>query len=70
MTLLYSDIPPLKVPSGQETINACFHRLFSQSDEISIAVGYISRNALDELDSLIEQYKPKRVVLTMGMYYI
>lgn len=70
MTLLYSDIPPLEVPTGQETINACFHRLFSQSDEIHIAVGYISSNSLDELDRLIEKYKPKKVVLTMGMYYI
>lgn len=70
MTLLYSDIPPLEVPSGQETINDCFHRLFSQSDEINIAVGYISSNALDELNRLIEKYKPKKVVLTMGMYYI
>lgn len=51
MSLLYSSVPPLKAHPGQETINEAFHRLAHESDEISIAVGYVSRLSLEELQS-------------------
>lgn len=68
MTLLYSTIPPLKTTPGQETINDAFHRLAKESDEISVAVGYISRLSLAELDDVVETSNISRVTLTMGMY--
>lgn len=70
MVLLYSEIPPLPDNTNLETINQCFHRLFTQADEVTIAVGYISRNALDELDALVHRYRPKNITLTIGMYHI
>lgn len=68
MTLLYSTIPPLKTAPGQETISEAFHRLAQESDEISVAVGYISRLSLAELDEVVEQSNVSRVTLTIGMY--
>lgn len=68
MTLLYSDVPPLKTTSIQETINEAFHRLAQESDEISIAVGYISLLSLDELDEVIQKNNISNVTLTIGMY--
>ncbi|KFI50556.1 restriction endonuclease PLD domain-containing protein [Bifidobacterium callitrichos] len=68
MTLLYSTIPPLKTTPGQETINDAFHRLAKESDEISVAVGYISRLSLAELDDVVETSNISRVTLTIGMY--
>ena len=68
MTLLYSTIPPLKTTLGQETINDAFHRLAKESDEISVAVGYISRLSLAELDDVVETSNISHVTLTIGMY--
>lgn len=68
MTLLYSSIPPLRTALNQETINDAFHRLAQQSDEISIAVGYISLLSLDELDEIIRKNNISKVTLTIGMY--
>ena len=68
MTLLYSAIPPLRTTSDQETINEAFHRLAEESDEISIAVGYISLLSLDELNEVIQKNGISKVTLTIGMY--
>lgn len=68
MSLLYSSVPPLKAHPGQETINEAFHRLAHESDEISIAVGYVSRLSLEELDKVVGENNISRVTLTIGMY--
>lgn len=68
MSLLYSSVPPLKACPGQETINEAFHRLAHMSDEISIAVGYISLLSLKELDEVVRENNISRVTLTVGMY--
>lgn len=68
MTLLYSNIPPMKTVPGQETISEAFRRLAQEADEIFVAVGYISRLSLAELDEVVEQCGVSRISLTIGMY--
>lgn len=70
MKLLYSNILPLRPSAGQELFIDRFSDALSRSDEVHIAVGYISKAALLELDSLVATYGNKKVVLTIGMYYI
>ncbi len=70
MKLLYSSILPLRVLPGQELFVDRVKEALSKSDEVHIAVGYISKAALQELDSLVSDYGIKRIILTIGMYYI
>lgn len=70
MKLLYTNILPLGTTIEQETIIDCFTSQVAKSDKIDIAVGYISRAALDELERLVEDYDIKNICLTIGMYYI
>ena len=70
MKLLYSDILPLGLEEDQTTIADCFGDLISECDSIDIAVGYVSRSALVELDILISEHNIGHVSLIMGMYYI
>lgn len=70
MKLLYSNILPLGVEDGQTTILDEFNEQVKKADRIYIAVGYISRASLIELENMVEEYGIKKVVLTIGMYYI
>lgn len=70
MKLLYSNILPLATLGGQETIIDCFNEQIAKSDRVEIAVGYISRAALEELDHLVEEYNISSICLTIGMYFI
>lgn len=70
MKLLYSDILPLKTEKNQQTIMDCFEKQLQQSDSVNIAVGYVSKASLEELDLLISKYNIKNVNLNMGMYFI
>ena len=70
MKLLYSNILPLGTEDNQQTIADCFEEQLSKSDRIEIAVGYVSRASLDELDSLVEKYNIRNICLNIGMYYI
>lgn len=70
MKLLYSNILPLGTDDTQQTIADCFEDQLSKADRIEIAVGYVSRASLEELDSLIEKYNIKNICLNIGMYYI
>src|SRR3954447_5381706 len=70
MKLLYSNILPLRTLEGQETIIDCFNEKIAKSDRVEIAVGYISRAALEELDRLIEEHNITNICLTIGMYFI
>lgn len=70
MKLLYSNILPLGTSEGQETIIDCFNEQTAKADRIEIAVGYISRAALDELERLVDEYSISNIHLTIGMYFI
>ena len=51
MRLLYSNILPLGTSDDQLTIIDCFKEQLSKADYVEIAVGYVSRASLEELDS-------------------
>lgn len=70
MELLYTDILPLEKPGDRQTITERFNSLLAQSDKVDIAVGYTSQASIEELDTLVEQYKLDEVHLTIGMYYV
>ena len=50
MRLLYSNILPLQIEEGKETIVEAINSQMRLADRIDIAVGYVSRASLDELD--------------------
>jgi len=70
MKILYSNILPLATDEGQDTIINCFNMQVEKADCIEIAVGYISRAALDELEHLVNEYNISNIRLTIGMYFI
>jgi len=70
MKILYSDILPLGIEEGQTTISDCFHTEFVNSDKIEIAVGYVSKASLEELDTLVSENNIRSICLIIGMYYI
>ncbi|MEA4986944.1 MAG: NgoFVII family restriction endonuclease [Anaerovorax sp.] len=70
MKLLYSDILPLALEDGQMTISDCFHDEISNADSVEIAVGYVSKAALEELDLLVAECGIHSICLNIGMYYI
>ena len=53
MELLYSNILPMGTDKGQRTILEAFSSCLSAADRVDIAVGYVSRSSLEELDSLV-----------------
>lgn len=70
MKLLYSDILPLAAEDGQQTIAVCFKEQLTKADRLEIAVGYVSRASLEELDELAAKCNIGTVCLNIGMYYI
>lgn len=70
MELLYSNILPLATLDGQQTIIGCFNEQIAKSDRVEIAVGYISRAALEELNDLVVEHNISNICLTIGMYFI
>ena len=64
MRLLYSNILPLATDEGQETITEAINNQMQSADRIEIAVGYVSRASLEELDLLIEENNIKNICLT------
>ena len=70
MRLIYSDMLPVGVRDGQQSIIDCFNEQLGKADEIEIAVGYVSKAALLELDRLIEDNHIQKITLTIGMYYV
>ena len=63
MKLLYSNILPLGTSDDQQTITDSFTEELQQSDRIDIAVGYVSKASLEELDFLIEHNDIKNICL-------
>ncbi len=69
MNVLYSNILPISTSKGQQTIIDCLYEQMNIADKIEIAVGYISRASLEEMDALVERFNIKRICITIGMYY-
>lgn len=70
MNLLYSNILPLGTEEGQNTIIDTIKEQITLSDRIDIAVGYVSRASLDEIEYLVEQNNIKNICLIIGMYFV
>ena len=70
MKILCSNILPLPIEDGQETVSEGFHREAAHSDSLEIATGYVSKAALEELDRIVSQHNLHHISLTIGMYYI
>ena len=68
MKLLYSDILPLGVNEDQMTVIECIQEQLRNCDEVNIAVGYVSKAALEELDSLVAKDNIQHIHLLVGMY--
>lgn len=70
MTVLLTDLLPVPSTENQENFRQEFFNLLKASDQIEIAVGYISSASLDELDTQIRNMGLKNVLLLIGMYYV
>lgn len=70
MQLLYSNILPMALKDNQVSILDEITKCFAESDEVEIVVGYVSRASLEELDRLVTENNIKKIILTIGMYYI
>ena len=70
MKLLYSNILPLGTEDNQETISERFLEEVSSSDAVEIAVGYVSKAALQVLEQIVDEQNIRRIVLTIGMYFV
>jgi restriction endonuclease, putative len=70
MKLLYSNILPYGTEDSQETVTERFMKEASTADTVEIAVGYVSKAALHELEQIVDEHKICHIVLTMGMYYV
>lgn len=70
MKFLYTNILPIGVPEGGETFAETVAAEINTAERVEIAVGYVSRASLLELDSLIRSAHVKYTVLTIGMYFI
>lgn len=70
MKFLYTDILPIGVPEGGTSFASAVATEIETSERVEIAVGYVSRASLLELDSLIRNAHVSYTVLTIGMYFI
>lgn len=70
MKLLYSDILPIGIEEGQTKIADCFFDEAGKSDGIEIAVGYISKAALKELDTFVEASGLKNILLIIEKLFV
>lgn len=69
MQLLYSDILPLKLEEGQKSFLEYFKEAAAKSDSLEIAVGYVSKASLIELQNIVEENGIRKVCLNIGMYF-
>lgn len=70
MKLICTDILPIGLENNQQSIIDCFREQAEKSDRIEIAVGYISRASLIELDTIVSEFGICHICLNIGMYYI
>ena len=68
MEFLFSNYPPMK--TGSKTFSDTFYGLIPQTSKLDIAVGYVSSDALIELQKTIELNSNIRTLnLIVGMHY-
>ncbi|MCD7728721.1 MAG: NgoFVII family restriction endonuclease [Clostridia bacterium] len=67
MDFLYSNFPPMRTDSP--TFADAFYELLPQTDELDIAVGYITSDSLIELQRAAELNRVNKVNLIIGMHY-
>ena len=70
MDILYSNILPLALPDGQTAVSDALIDEIQNADRLELAVGYVSKASLEELDRLVEKNNIKYISLVIGMYYI
>ena len=70
MKLICSDMLPVGLENGQQSIIDCIHEQFEKADQVELAVGYISKASLIELNDMVEQYSIQKICLNIGMYFI
>lgn len=70
MTLVYSDILPMKLFGDQKTFIEYFNDRLKETDRLEIAVGYISLASLLELERISDEQKLQSATLIIGMYFI
>lgn len=70
MSILYTNVPPLRTDNTKDNFCNKFYEYIKQADSVEIATGYVSQDALEELDSLISEYNISYINLTVGMYFI
>ncbi|MDN4066675.1 NgoFVII family restriction endonuclease [Paenibacillus vini] len=70
MRLLYSNILPLRLEEGQQSFIEYFNEAATNCDRLDIAVGYVSKASLMELQKIVEDYGIRHVCLNIGMYYL
>lgn len=68
--ILYSNISPVRVNHPQSTFINVFSQLAGQSDELDIAVGYVSQASLEALRELVLKGGIKKISLILGMYAV
>ncbi len=61
MKMLYSDILPFSMEDSCQTVADYFFEQTAKSDRIGIAVGYISKAALDKLAAVVGKYNLEAV---------
>ena len=67
MDFLFSNFEPLK--TKYKSFDKEFFDLLGQSDELNIAVGYVTADSLSELQQTIEFNRGKKLNLIIGMHY-
>lgn len=68
MEFLFSNYPPMK--TGCKTFSDTFYGLIPQTSKLDIAVGYVSSDALLELQKILELYTNVQTLnLIIGMHY-
>lgn len=70
MKLICSDMLPVGLEDGQQSIIDCIHEQFEKADQVELAVGYISKASLVELNDMVERYSIQKICLNIGMYFI
>lgn len=70
MKLLYSNILPLGLEDEQTTVTDCIDEQITDCDGVDIAVGYVSKAALEKLDTFVSEHNIGYINLVIGMYYV
>jgi len=68
MEFIFSNYPPVKTQFS--TFSDTFYNLLPNTDELDIAVGYVTSDSLIELQKAVELNKVRTLNLIIGMHYL